>query len=312
MTFFESQLRQHFPENSQGGECGVFAEQICQFGPIGGLYIDKQKYVQLNGIISGNIAEIGKGFRVGDVLILDVDSLNGHVAVLLDPSKMTVVESNFNLDGKVHYGRIIDPKQIYGIIRAPLKIDLGQCVVNYNVFFNNQKFKDLSFLTTIQEWILQWTNNKLKVNFFPLNTNCENWWYQDFVFNGVDYKVIAKEYMDNQVAPLAFTSDNKPSDLFAFVVTPAQWEGSAGGGQEFAWTTDVKPGQVQIASDENTSSPWYSTMKLINHALIHELSHYLHYINGLNDPTDLLDYPPSKKLESVFNDLDFNRIQINL
>ena len=61
----------------------------------------------------------------------------------------------------------------------------------------------------------------------------------------------------------------------------------------------------------NDASPWYQGMRLINHILPHELSHWLHYINGLDDTTHITDNA-NKNLPAVFSDIDWNRIICNL
>lgn len=313
-------LQKKYPNSSIGGECAQWCENLVQFGPVGDTFAQKKAYVEKNGIIAGNISEIGKGFRIGDIVVTSDGTVNGkghgHVFFVadMDDFNLYAAESNYNLDKRVHYGRKVsktDPK-IYGIIRSPLKLNLGTCEINYNVFINNQKWADTGFLSEITLKIASLTNNLLKVNFFPLATSFVNWWYEDFSFGGVDYKVIAKAYMDSSPRLLAFTSDNKPSDVFAFVVRDDQWQGSAGGGQEFAWTNvSGKPAQIQIACDEFDPSPWYDGMRLIEHALRHELSHYLNFVNGLNDNTDLLDIQ-EHNLDATLNGIDWNRVKANV
>ena len=118
--------------------------------------------------------------------------------------------------------------------------------------------------------------------------------------------------MKNNVLPLAFTSDNKPSDIYAFIVRPDQWQGTIQGGVELAYTVcHSKPGQIQGSCAENDPSPWYSGMRLINHILPHELAHWLYYINGLDDKTHSYDNT-LKILPHVFDAIDFTRVIANL
>lgn len=285
-----------------------------EFGVVGDSLASKQKYVQSNGIIKANIAEIGKGFRIGDVVIT-TDGKYGHGFVVadMDEKNLYAAESNFNLDKKVTYGRIVpkDSPKIYGLLRNPLKLDLGVCEFNVNVFFNNQPKWSNAILDKTSASLFEMTKGKLKVNFYPLRTNFERWWYEDFVFNGVDYKVIAKSYLDEKTKLFSFTSDNKPANAVVFVINPAEWQGSSGAGQELAWTNNTPIGQIQASCGESDMSPWYD-LKLIEHVLIHELSHYLNFINGKDDKTDYKDTPKVKKLNEVYNDVDFNRVTANL
>lgn len=308
-------LSKLYPEGFHGGQCAAWAEQVMDFGPIGDSLAEKEMYVKLNGIIAPNIAEIGRGYRAGDVVVTTESADHGHVCILLDPNTMTVVESNFHLDEKVHYGRVVPKEKIYGIIRAPFKVDLGQCEVNFSILINNQPPWNLKVFDDLQQTILGWTNNKLKVNFFPIATSQSNWWYETIIFpmTGLQNTVIAKGYMSQNVAPLASANNNQQAHVFAFVVRPDQWQGTAMDGQELAYTVpDIRPGQIQASCAEFDMSPWYAGMRLINHILPHELSHFLHYVNGLNDTTHQFDNPTAKQLEQVFNDLDFNRVKANL
>jgi len=327
-------LKKLFPEGTIGpgsgkyqGECISFCHALADFDSIGDTFQQKKKFVDLNGIIRANIDNVGKGFRVGDVVITSdgVDAAgrgagHGFVVANLDDQFLYPAEANWFNDKRVHYGRKVaktDP-HIYGVIRAPLKLDLGQCEVNYNVFINNQPRWNLKFLDDLQKQILQWTGNKLRVNFFPLYTKCENWWYEvvPFPFDGLYCKVIAKSYFDNTVIPLTFTSQNKFPHAVALIIRPDQWEGTIFGKQnmtEIGWTNPcTNPGQIQISSAEFDLSPWYAGVRLINHALPHELAHYLHFVNGLNDTTHQFDNPGNRQLEQVFSDLDLNRLIANL
>lgn len=314
-------LEQSYPEGSIGpgvgdlqGQCAVFCEYFMDFGPVGDSLSEKKSYVELNGIIAANIPEIGKGFRIGDVVVT-TEADTGHVFIVadMDSQYLYAAESNYNLDGRVHYGRQVDKTdaKIYGIIRAPFKISLGVCDFNVCLFLNNQPKWNLGIFDRLSDAIYQQTGRMLRVNFFPLATQFQNWWYEDFIFNNVDYKVIAKSYLNEKQKQFSFTNLNKPADTAMFIIAPNQWQGSAGNMQEIGWTTPGLPGQIQAACAEFDMSPWYFGMRLIEHLVRHELSHELHWINGLNDLTDTLDTPTVKNLDSIFADLDFNRIKAN-
>lgn len=326
-------LQARFPQGSIGpgsgiyqGECISFLHVLAEFGPMGDTYKQKKKFVEANGIIALNISEIGKGFRIGDIVVTS-DGVNwlgngsGHGFMVVDQDKdfLYAGESNFALHKRISYGRKVSKtdKKIYGIVRAPLKLDLGQCEINFNLFINNQNAWNFKFTDELTAQILAWTGNKLKVNFFPLRTKFENWDYeiQQFPLDGQQYKVIKKSYLDEVVAPLVFTSNNKPSDLFALIVRPDQWEGQVFGknaGFELAWTNPgARPGEIQASCAEFDLSPFYAGLRLINHVIPHELGHYLAWINGMNDNTHIHDNQ-NRELNHVFDGLDFTRIKANL
>lgn len=320
MNLFQT-LQKHWSDGSKGpidGECVNYCHSLINFGPIGNTFKSKKQYVNLNGLIAANIKEIGKGFRIGDVVITSDGVVNGNGAghaffvADMDDEYLYAAESNFNLDHKVHYGRKVakNDLKIYGIIRAPFKLNLGVCELNFCVFINNQPTWNLDIFDTIATKINQLTGNRLKVNFFSLATTFENWWYEVFPLNGVEYEVIARSYLDEKQKAYSFTNQNKPADVAMFVINPSQWQGTASGQQEIGWTNPGKVGQIQGSCSEFSLSPFYPQLRLIQHLVIHELSHQLHWINGLNDPTDNLDF--AKKLETVYDDLDFFRIKANL
>lgn len=324
-----SELKKKYPENSIGWQCGDFAHRLAVFGSVGDSYQQKKDYVRANGIIMANIAEIGRGFRVGDVIITSEGTWlgigNGHVAfcIGIDNGVPIVVESNFNRDYKVHYGRKVPLNKIYGIIRAPLKIDLGQVEINYNVFINNQKWK-VGFLDELSKRYLRYTDGKLKINFFPLHTKFANWEYEVTPFqsptsNGEQAKVIKRNWLSDIVRSHVFTSENKPSDIYCLMVRPNEWEGTlfdkngTNLGELAYCGIDTCPTQIQASCAEFDASPWYYGYKLHEHILIHELLHRIYWINGLNDNTHYWDNQ-QRQLESAFKDpiLDWNRILSNL
>jgi hypothetical protein len=314
----QSILKTKYPQGSHGGECASWCEQIFSFGPVGDTLASKTKFVKSNGdcYLAGSISELAKGFRIGDVVFTSESPVHGHVAIItgFDKDSLILAESNFSLDKKVNYGRRLPmlSSKIIGIGRFPFKIDLGFLTIpfSYDVFLNNQDWS-LKVLESVKSLISQYT--KLDVTFFAAKTTFQNWWYEDFPFNGSIYRVIAKSFLVNNVVPYSFTNYNAASDLIAFIVSPAQWQGTVYGNQqgaEIAWTSnDIKV--VQGSCGEMSKSPWYD-MPLITHILIHELSHYLHYLAGSkSDQTDIIDNQ-KKDLKGIFKDLDWNRIAVNL
>lgn len=323
-------LKKNWPQGFDGGECvlwlrGIFNQPPMGIDPNGNDVNLKFKFVQSNGIIATNIAEIGKGFRIGDcVFTTEGATLNngkwtgaGHEACItgFDKDSLVLGESNFNLDGKVRYGRkiLMTSPKIIGIYRPSFKIDLGlsNLELNYDVFLNHQPNWNLKVLDEASDLILQETNGKLKVNFFPLRTDFQNWSYESFPFNGVEYQVIKRAYLEETILPQSFSNHNTPADLAALIVNPAQWQGTTSSGQqEIAWSSLGKPRLVQGSCAEQDMSPWYPGMKRITHILIHELGHHLAYINGQNDITDIEDNQ-KHNLAGIFN-VDWDRIALNL
>lgn len=324
-------LQKKYFQGKIGGECIAWLHNIVDFpymgvDPKGNDVNLKFKFVQSRGecFTKENIEGPGLGARVGDLIFTTDGAYKnwlgqwkgaGHGAIItsIDSYGYEVCESNWNLDKKITYGRVIpkDSDKIIGLSRFPLKIDLGQVIFRYGVLINNQKWSSVGFLDSISNDVLKWTNGLLKIDFFPVYTNLNNWWYEDspFPITGGEVKVINRNWMREFAKPLA-----GDVDAYALVVRPDQWQGTSfdKNGVEIgdlAYTLAVDK-QIQIVSGENTNSPFYS-MTLIRHALIHELGHLLAFINGKSDNVDLIDNQ-NRQLEKVFSDLDFNRIKLNL
>lgn len=325
-----SLLKKRFPQGSHGGQCIGWLHDIFEFPPVGvdpnGNDVNlKFSFVRNNGCIAANIAETYKGFRIGDCVFTTEGAYKtwwgqwrgqGHMACVtgFDKDSLILAESNFALDEKVNYGRRLKmtSQQIIGIYRPPFKIDLGlpQLEITYDVFINHQAKWDVRVLDDTADLINQYTNGKLKVNFFPLATDFQNWSYEIFPFNGTAYTVIKRDYLEKNLLPLSFSSHNTPADLVAFIVNPNQWQGTVSNGQqEIAWSSLGKPRLVQGSCAENDKSPWYD-MKRITHILTHELGHHLAYINGLDDVVDIQDNQ-NHNLEGIFN-VDWDRVTLNL
>ena len=312
-------LSKTYPTGYNGGECVAFLHNLCTFPVMPPTLAEKEAMISVSGggfFTQPNIAQVGKGFRIGDVVFTNESLENGHGFFVenIVGNDLVAMESNYHLDGLVTHGRLVpmNSPHIIGLGRFPLKFDLGNLNLNYNVFLNNQKWSEVTFLDDLEKEIAGWTNGKLQIKFFPEFTACQNWWYGTLPFQGAETTIIADDYMKNNVLPLAFTSDNKPSDIYAFIVRPDQWQGSIQGGVELAYTVcGSKPGQIQGSCAENDPSPWYSGMRLINHILPHELAHWLYYINGLDDKTHSYDNT-LKILPHVFDAIDFTRVIANL
>jgi hypothetical protein len=324
-------LQSKFPQGSRGGECvfwlrHIYNQPAMGVDPKGNDVNLKFKFVEQSGIIAGNIAEIGKGFRIGDC-VFTTDGATKHwygwtgaghefTVIGFDRDNLIAAESNFSLDGRVSYGRrvMMSSPKIIGLCRFPFLIDLGlpALEINYDVFINNQPKWNLKVLDDTAKLISQYTSGRLKINFFPLGTEFADWWYNVFVFNGVDYKVIARAYLEQNILPLSFSSHNLPADLVALIVSPAEWQGTiSSGAEEIAWSSLGRPRLVQGSCAEADISPSYPQMPRISHILIHELAHHLAYINGQDDLTDYLDNQ-NRTLNLVFDGLDFNRVALNL
>lgn len=317
-------LKKLFPEGSYGGQCGEFVHKLVLFGSIGNSYAEKKRFIQANGIIKYNIEEIGRGYRVGDLVVTSEGTFmgmgHGHVAWVIaqDSENIYLLESNFKGDGRVHYGRKL-PKNspnIYGIGRFPFRVKIGDMAeLKVSCLMNNfTKQWGSGVFGEVDAWFHKHSNGKLKTSCIPVYTKAQNWWYEvaPAPFEGQFYKNIAKAYFNETVMPLRLPG----SHVVAFCVNPKEWEGAVYGKRdlnEVGWYyPNTNPGQILISANEFDPCPWYFGMSLYKHALIHEIGHYLMHLNGLNDEVHKYDNPETLNLEGILTNLDYNRIIANI
>lgn len=112
-----------YPQGSRGGQCGVWVRSIVNrqgydYPPVGDTLASKMATVKKYG------SPISQA-RQGSVLITAENKKTGHVAYILgrSPKGFIVAESNYGLNEKVSYGRVIpyNSPNIIGIINPKKK-----------------------------------------------------------------------------------------------------------------------------------------------------------------------------------------------
>jgi len=326
---FSTLLKAKFPEGKGNLQCVKGLHQIFDFpymgvDPNGNDVNLKFSLIKKDGNCYpvGNIAEIAKGYRIGDCVFTTEGAVKhwygwtgaGHMACIIgfDRGDLILFEWNYNLDGKATYGRrlsMASPK-IIGIGRFPFLNLKIKPIINLNVFFNKMVWKT-SIFKEISDTISKMTEGNLEVNFIPImNTRFKDWDYEGFPFNGLVYQVIKKSYLHDYVLPLTYPGVNG----YILVVNKAEWGGTVIGnvnGEEIAWTSFEHPTSIQMCCEENDVSPYYQNMPRFTHAVIHELGHYLNYVGG--SKSDLVDSLDSKRqFNLILSNLDWTRISLNL
>lgn len=123
---YQKQLQEMYPDGSVQGECAAFAERLMWFGPVGDTLTSKAAYAGANGLLPGMLPA---GPEIGDVVITSESQASGHVCFVngKDGTTLTLTESNYHLDGRVHHDRQIqtDNAKIVGVIRKPLLFPVG-------------------------------------------------------------------------------------------------------------------------------------------------------------------------------------------
>lgn len=313
-----------FPENSFGNECGLFVRlHLAAIDPIGNQYSDKKKSVDRHGI---RAAQLQGDFRIGDVLVTS-EGTNlfggyGHVAFVnnIVGDLLYLTESNFRGDKKIHHGRTL-PKtssKIYGVIRRPFRFALPPIEFNIRLLMNHETAWKSDRLLAVKDWLELMSDNKLKVNIFPLYTYkaLKNWWY---TFEGTDFgeyfKVIDRGYVKEQVLPFGSAGDNKQANFILWCIAKSQWHGAVfnqPNSLEVGWKYRGLP-VATIASDENDKSVIYPDRSAFVHYATHEICHFLEERGnrrGLSQ-TDLYDLK-ELNLAKVMQNIEWDYLAANL
>ncbi|MCL5667351.1 MAG: hypothetical protein M1383_06300 [Patescibacteria group bacterium] len=318
-----------YPEGSAGGQCGDFAHKLIDFPSIGDSYSQKKKSVQQYGILRDYV---GNKFRRGDVVITDEGTFlgigSGHVATILDPKTLAVVESNYFKDGKVHYGRKVQPNRIYGVIRGAYKfpLDLPKLLtLKICLLMNYKKPWGAVYPEMLQEWFYENSNRTVKLEIFPLYTNFTGITDQaNYKAEGVNgpnnyyfYNVPSREWLKDTVMPLRFASDNQLPDLTILCVSKQDWRGSvfnADGAAEIGYYY-AGDDMVVLQVDEGDVSMFHYGLPAFVDYLIHEMSHWL-YDKALDYSqqagTDRTHYYYQlNQMDKIFNDINLKQLMVN-
>jgi hypothetical protein len=315
-----SKFSAKYPENSIGGQCAVFAEQLIDCGLVGNSYAQKKQAVQAGGILASNLYG---DFRIGDVVISSEGTFlgvgAGHVAVIADihNGQPIVAESNFRKDGRVHYGRAIPIKNIYGVIRGAFKIDLKlpPLVLKTTILMQYQTEWNSAIFQELIDNFKNLTGGKVTLDIYPVYTynSLKNWYYQEYPFSGANYSVIAYPYIQEQAIPITYGN----SQLIIWAINKAQWQGTVASlnsqYQEYGWSYfGIKPCISTVTCDEGDMSFRYPNEKAFIHYITHELSHQLTRW-GRGDGFDYTDIDDINNDRSKpFTEIDYQHLAVNL
>jgi hypothetical protein len=316
-------LKKLYPEGSWQGQCGTFAHKLIEFPSVGDSYSQKKQAVREYGILAEQLAG---DFRVGDVVITSEGTFmgmgHGHVAVVVNVSngQPQVVESNFKLKEKVSYGRPVPVGKIYGVIKGAFKFPVEipkPLTLRVNVFINNQKPWNKLYFEKLKEEFSKISGGKVVLDLYPLYTKFQNWWYRAYgsALSNEYYNVIAKEYLDETVMPLAFSDPH----IIILVISKKQWQGSvfnSPNAQELGWYYPGSKLIVFVCDDGDISIPHFGTSAFVDYA-IHEISHYLYHwgldITKYGFRRDLThDHYNANEMEKIFSDLDLKRLHASI
>lgn len=272
-------LEKLYPEGSKQGQCGVFAEKVVAIGLIGDSLAAKTRAVSSVGIMAGSLNQL---FKLGDVLILNVHTFNGHVAVVntIDSKNklLTVSESNYRGDQRVHHTRQIafnDP-MIVGVLRNKFLFNtpvLFPIVPNILLVQNGPAWTSMGAkFAEIRQRLLTASNNQMDINIDVAYVNFPN---VPFTTNGYpSRKGVDLNWYAQNIAPL-----KKTYDAICFLtdrVDPAL---------AWGWHSIGLEMQLFCNEVETIYSSLFGTMNVFVQIFLHELGHDLKELDGLPDVT---------------------------
>ena len=288
-------LKKLYPEGSVQGQCGVFAHRVISFVLVGNTLAQKTQAVENYGVRADLL---NQAFRLGDVLILDVKTVDGHVAIIntIDFVKgiLTLTESNYNLDQKVHHTRqisITDPA-IVGIMRGkplfpwptikyPLNPKVAVIFNNLGVSPNPQPWANQNqYLNQIRDWFFKNSGGKIQMEIAPLYSFIEN---IPTVASGGGMGSAMTEIIDEAWYEKYISGVYYGHDIYIFVMRPQDFAGQVynqNGVMEYGYSYEPHyPIKTFVACDGNTDyPPDYADPDLQGFAkfAVHEICHGLY------------------------------------
>lgn len=316
------------PENSYGGQCGVFAHLLVDFPNVGNLLYQKTKAVSSFGTVVKDLT----GFREGDVLITKESYLFGHVAVVnwVVGDYLQLTESNYYGNLKVTHGRKIlkSSNQIIGVIRGSFKFELPPVEypmqIPVTILLNNQPFWNslLQHMANLQWWFWENSQGKIQLSINYRNVNFNN---LPIVYTGGSMEVSKVPIIEDGY----FKKNILPPDagkITLFVVPKNAFDNSVfnmPGYIEWGFCYKGNPMGAMIVSDEHDDyPPYYPKLGAFAKVAAHEIIHGLYdwcvnsdtVCNGrtykLPPGTDLTHYwfYSEMKPEAVFEDFDYKKL----
>lgn len=330
----------YYPENAIGpgtgnlqGQCAVFAQYFIEMPKVGDTIETKKAACKAQGILRKDIKE----FLPGDVLVLDIGTKAGHIAVVssTDQVRLNLSESNYREDKRVHHDRwmIASSPQIYGIFRGKLKVPVIDpeppatfpVELQVRILMNNQPVWPslLHQMAELQDWYDVASNKKLRLIVNYKDTHFSNW-PTVYTSGGVGplVEIIKEDWYDANILPLF-----PEAHVLAFVMKKNDF----GGGVNLPGVLEVgycypphqignakPPIKTFMALDENTDyPPEHPSLSGLSKYIAHEMSHGLYQLcakDSFPAGTDLthnhfygLDGNAIRP-EDIFLDLDLEKL----
>src|SRR5665213_3474507 len=194
----------YYPEGSIGpgtgalrGQCAVFAEVLVTMPLVGDTLLTKTAALKAHGVFGSNC-------QVGDVLILNVGTTAGHVAVINGDAgdSWRMSESNYHNDLKVNHTRLLlkNSPQIVGYFRGALKVSIiNPSVINFKVrVVANTVWNTLpSQIQKLKDFVSTWSAGRINLIVDSVQSSFTNIPYSSagvgVELNGVSLNVISPD-----------------------------------------------------------------------------------------------------------------------
>lgn len=293
MTNLRPSFEHAYPDGTEGGECGTFAQWLVNHAPVGDTNATKLAAVVNHGI---QAKDLHQAFRLGDVVIFNIPNLGaGHVAVINEifDDHFTVSESNWHLDGKVHHDRAV-PKganSIVGVLRGPLVVALWYYPLFMKIKIINNHRSDALNAVEVQDIVntaAQYSQGALQLVIDGVDTNFTNIPYATVGEAGVDtenptgltVKAIDFGWFKDNIAYLG-----QGHDAALFWVADEDWQGNVNGVEHMdsgllpcfvECHTQDQTEQLNLAQTQHYGLTWLT---------LHEIRHAMCAIAGVVDDT---------------------------
>lgn len=274
-------FQHYYPEGTIGpgtgnlqGQCAVFAQSLVTMPLVGDTIKTKKRAVDLHGILKKDITE----FKAGDVLILDIGTDAGHVAVLNNPATKCLSESNWDLNKRVHHTRTLENyNQVYGIFRGPLKVAIINPPLQKTYMKITVVANKLNWSAQLPDYIVQLNNmfktassNRLEIVADIVQSDFSNIPFKDINTS----RAIDVDWYRQNVTPLG------TGQLTLFVLNPVDYPNGVISGY-MSYGDPNKPVRAEIATVANVPDE-LGVPHFVGIAF-HEIAHALFFLSGVPD-----------------------------
>lgn len=307
---YQKILEQLYPDDSVQGECGVFVHKLIQIPLVGDTLSTKTAAVKKYGYTA---QMVDGGYDAGDAIVFNVGTTAGHIGFCnnIVNGIMTITESNWNEDLKVHHTRqvLVHDKSIVGCLRGKLLFPIPPQTFNQKVLVlcsniepANMPQLQAGIAQYIADLAAQTTDFTVSVDYAPTQANftivtqtSDNTIYiqpEDVISEGnrvqqetgKQYDVVCLIYDDSKMSP----KPNHPIEApiyqngFNIMEIPLDWISSL---NDNTLPLEIYPQAVEIFFAHELSHADFFLINTKGGFQLHDKTHNLQ-ISGYTSPID--------------------------